>query len=358
MSIEKLNLSRKVRDKKVIVAMSGGVDSSVVAAMLKEKGYKVVGIFMNFWKDISLDKNYENKCCSLESIQSARNVAQILGIPFYVLNVQDKFKKKVVDYFLDELKKGNTPNPCVVCNKEIKFKILFEKMLGLKADFIATGHYARIKNGLFEAKDKNKDQSYFLYRLNQRHLSKILFPLGNYTKLEVRKIAKKFKLPVHDKKESQDICFIPANGYENFLAKMLRPKKGLIKDSNGIILGKHKGLPFYTIGQRKGIEIGGRGPYYVTRKDFKRNTLIIGSENQLFRQKMKLKNINWITNKPNFPFKALVRTRYRSTPVYATINKDRVEFEKPQRAITSGQSAVFYSKKGEVIGGGIIVCRS
>ena len=273
-----------------------------------------------------------------------------------------EIEKNVVKYFLDELKTGNTPNPCVVCNKEIKFKILLEKMLLLKADYVATGHYAQIikygksdKMGLFEAKDKNKDQSYFLYTLKQKQLAKVMFPLGEYTKPEARKIAKEFKLPVHDKKESQDICFIPEKGYENFLAKMLSLKKGLIKDLNGKVLGEHNGLPLYTIGQRKGIKIGGNGPYYVIRKDSKRNTLIVGSEKELYSKKLRLKNISWIAGKPKFPFKTLLRTRYRSPLVYATINKNEVEFKNPQRAISPGQSAVFYSEKGEVTGGGIIV---
>ncbi|MDO8529126.1 MAG: tRNA 2-thiouridine(34) synthase MnmA [bacterium] len=352
-------------NKKAIVAMSGGVDSSVVAAMLKKEGFDVVGIFMNFWKDASLGKNYENRCCSLEAIESARKIAQIIGIPFYVLNVQNDFKKKVVDYFLDELKKGNTPNPCVVCNKEIKFKVLFERMLALKADYVATGHYARIKRimnhesrsmdfRLLEAVDKNKDQSYFLYNFSQKQLSKILFPLGDYTKIETRKMAKKFGLPVYDKKESQDVCFIPEKGYESFLRKHISFKKGKIFDSEGNILGTHEGLPFYTIGQRKGIKIGGNGPYYVVKKDNNKNRLIVGEKKKLFSKKMILKEINWIREKPKFPFETLIRARYQSPLFHAIINKDRVDFEKPQQAITSGQSAVFYSKDGEVIGGGVI----
>ncbi|MFH0969137.1 MAG: tRNA 2-thiouridine(34) synthase MnmA [Patescibacteria group bacterium] len=352
-------------NKKVIVAMSGGVDSSVVAVMLKKEGYDVTGVFMNFWKDVSLDKNYENRCCSLESIESARKVAQILGIPFYVLNVHNEFKKKVVDFFLDELKKGNTPNPCVVCNKEIKFKVLFEKMMLLKADFVATGHYAQAREvkseklkvksfGLFEAKDKSKDQSYFLYKLSQKQLSKILFPLGDYTKIEVRKIAKKFGLPVHNKKESQDICFIPEKGFETFLKKSLSPKKGKICDLKGNVLGNHEGLPFYTIGQRKGIKLGGNGPYYVIKKDSGKNRLVVGDKKELFSKKMILKEVNWVEEKPKFPFKTLIRTRYQSPLFRAIINKDKVEFEKLQRAITPGQSAVFYSEKGKVLGGGTI----
>jgi len=337
----------------VLVAMSGGVDSSVAALLLKNKGYDVQGIFLDFFN-------------GKKAISEVKKVSAKIRIPLKIIDASGNLKKIVVKYFLEELKKGDTPNPCVVCNKEIKFKILFEKMLELKADFVATGHYAQVHEvksqkskvksfGLFEARDKNKDQSYFLYKLNQKELSKIIFPLGEYTKTEVRKIAKKFKLSVFDKKESQDICFIPENGHETFLKKNLKLDQGKIIDYRGDILGKHRGLPFYTIGQRKGIKIGGAGPYYVIRKNFKQNALIVGSEKELFSKKMKLKNINWIVDKPKLPFKTFIRTRYRSILVYATINKDGVEFEKPQRAITPGQSAVFYSKKGEVIGGGVIV---
>ena len=336
----------------MLVAMSGGVDSSVAALLLKNKGYDVQGIFLDFFN-------------GKKAISEVKKVSAKIRIPLKIIDASGNLKKIVVKYFLEELKKGDTPNPCVVCNKEIKFKILFEKMLELKADSVATGHYARIMEhkthnikhnlGLFEAKDKTRDQSYFLYKLNQKELSKIIFPLGEYAKAEVRKIAKKFNLPVYNKEESQDICFTPEKGYETFLKKSLRFKQGKIIDSKSDILSKHKGLPFYTIGQRKGIKIGGAGPYYVIRKNFKQNTLIVGSEKELFSKKMKLKNINWIVDKPKLPFKTFIRTRYRSIPVYATINKDGVEFEKPQRAITPGQSAVFYSKKGELLGGGIIV---
>lgn len=341
-------------NKKIIVAMSGGVDSSVTALLLKNKGYDVRGVFLDF---------FGNK----KSVSEVKKVSKKIGIPIEAIDSSKDFKRKVIDYFLKELKDGNTPNPCVVCNKEIKFRILIEKMLALKADYVATGHYARIieyttcnkKNqfGLAEAKDNSKDQSYFLYRLGQEELSKILFPLGGYTKVEVRKMAKKFGLHVHDKEESQDVCFIPEKGYENFLRKMLRLKQGKITDISGKILGVHEGLPLYTLGQRKGIKLGGDGPYYVIRKDIEKNRLVVSNKKEnakLFNKKIKLEKINWTAGKPKFPFKALVRTRYRSPLVYATITKDTVAFESPQKAITPGQSAVFYSKKGEVLGGGTI----
>jgi len=341
-------------NKKVIVAMSGGVDSSTVALLLKNKGYQVQGIFLDFFGD-------------KKSIKDVREVSSKIEIPLEIVDASKDFKKKVVGYFLEELKNGNTPNPCVVCNKEIKFAIMLQKMLEFKADYVATGHYARIayratRNvkrinfGLFKAKDKNKDQSYFLYKLNQKELSKVMFPLGDYTKVEVRKMAKEFGLPVHDKKESQDICFIPENGYETFLKKSLKLKKGKICDLESSVLGKHDGLPLYTIGQRKGIKIGGNGPYYVIRKDFKKNILIVGVEKELLSRKIAIKDVNWVSSSPELPSKMLLRTRYRNPLVCGTIDKEgNLIFSKPQKAVTSGQSAVFYSKEGEVIGGGTIM---
>lgn len=350
--------------KKFLIAMSGGVDSSTAALILKKKGFDVQGIFLDFFDD-------------KKNINEAQNIAKIIGIPLKVVHVAKYFEKKIMKYFLDELQKGNTPNPCVVCNKEIKFSILLEQLEKMKANFVATGHYARIREfksqpclladrkskvksfRLFEAKDKSKDQSYFLYKLDQKELSKILFPLGDYTKVEVRKMAKKFGLPVYDKEESQDICFVPKKGYENFLRKMLRLKKGKICDFKGRILGIHEGLPLYTIGQRRGIKIGGRGPYYVIQKDFKRNTLVVGNEKDLFKSELKIKNVNWIWKKPKFPLKTLVKIRYKSLPAYGIIDMDKkyqikILFDNPQRAVTPGQSAVFYGENGEVLGGGII----
>jgi tRNA-specific 2-thiouridylase len=355
-------------NKKVIVAMSGGVDSTVSALILKNKGYNVQGIFLDFFND-------------RKKVEEIKLIADSLDVPIKIINASKDFKRIVVSYFLDELRKGRTPNPCVVCNKEIKFRILFEKMLSFKADRVATGHYARrrrevpnpkskisnrvkiLKSKYFlsEAKDKSKDQSYFLYKLSQKELSRILFPLGNYTKKEVREMAKKFGLPVYNKEESQDICFIPEKGYNNFLRKMLKLKKGKIVDLESNVLGIHEGLPFYTIGQRKGIKLGGNGPYYVIEKDFGKNRLVVGSEKELFSKNIVLKDINWIIKKPKFPFKTLIRTRYRSPLSHAIIktqNEKRktlsVIFEKPQRAVTPGQSAVFYLEKGEVLGGGTI----
>ncbi len=324
--------------KKAIVAMSGGVDSSVVAALLKNQGYDVVGIFMR------MHKNSDPK--------DARIVASKLKIPFYVLDVQKEFKKKVVDYFVNEYENGNTPNPCVVCNKNIKFKFLIDKAIELGADYVATGHYVRIQNNkLLIAKNTKKDQSYFLWQLNQKQLNKVLFPLGDYTKEQVREMAKKFKLPVYKKPDSQEICFV--NDLNNFLAQNIKTKTGDIITISGKKVGEHKGLIFYTIGQRKGIEIGGIGPFYVIKKDFRKNILIVsGNEKDLMQKELIVKNSNFLSGKP-YNGKCKVKIRSTAKAQDATIKGNKVIFDQPQRAITSGQSAVFYLKD-ELIGGGII----
>jgi len=376
------------KNKKIVVAMSGGVDSSVAAALLKQAGFDVVGVFMKFWNPSSpagsSGQGRENRCCSVESEKLARQVAKKIGIPFYVLNAEKEFKKKVVDYFLKEYKKGNTPNPCVVCNKEIKFGLLIEKALKLGADFVATGHYAKIRpvlamhckdgpcNKLLKGKDREKDQSYFLWQLNQKQLSRILFPAGDYIKTEVRKLAKKFRLPTAKTPESQEICFVHTT-INKFLEKYLKTKPGNIissEESAGLrhpqvygcrrpakLLGGHQGLWFYTIGQRKGIEVP-QGPYYVISKNYKNNNLIV-SKNQkdLEGRELVAGSVNWIS-KSKLPLSAEVKIRYKSNFAKAKIlknnkNKVKIIFEKPQRAITPGQSAVFY-KGEELLGGGVI----
>jgi len=345
-----------IRKRKVIVAMSGGVDSSTTVALLKENGYDVVGVFMKFWKEPS--RRNENKCCSVEAKRDAQAVAIKLRIPFFVIDVKKEFKKRVVDYLIREYKKGNTPNPCIECNRWIKFRFLFNELNKLKADYVVTGHYARIiKNEKLKiAKDKTKDQSYFLWTLNQKQLAKILFPLGDYTKEQVRGLAKKFKLQIHEKRDSQEICFVNTT-IQDFLKKNLSPealaKDGPVLTTNGRKVGEHEGLIFYTIGQRKGIKIGGIGPFYVVKKDFRNNALIVSnSEKDLLQKEMMVKNVNWILGKP-FSGKCKVKIRSMAKPVPAIIKGNKVIFDKPQRAITSGQSAVFY-KGDEVLGGGII----
>lgn len=362
--------------KKVIVGMSSGVDSSVAAALLKKQGYDVVGVFMHFWKEPSQNSLVENKCCSLEAQEDARKVAQILDIPLYTANASKEFKKEVVDYFLEEYKSGRTPNPCVACNEHIKFNVLLKKMLEMDADYVASGHYAlkrefpisnknkKIKKvyRLFQGKDKEKDQSYFLYNFNQKQLSRILFPIGEYAKPEIRRLAKKFKLPVFDKDDSQGLCFTPEKYPENFLRRNLKLKRGKIANTAGVIIGEHDGLPLYTIGQRRGINIGGDGPYYVVDKDIKKNILVVANNEKdtaLFCKSMLVGKVSWIAGEPELPIKIFVKNRYRHPSVCAIMQKEangsyKIVFDDPQRAISPGQSAVFYTKKGELLGGGRI----
>jgi tRNA-specific 2-thiouridylase len=356
-----------MKGKKVIVAMSGGVDSSVAAAILKKNGYDVVGVFMRMHEK--------------SNPKDARVVAQKLKIPFKVLDVRKEFKKKVINYFIKEYKRGNTPNPCVECNPQIKFKFLVDLAIKMKADYVATGHYARIKSKaqnpnysksnpkskfqiykLLIAKDEKKDQSYFLWQLNKKQLSKVIFPLGDYAKEQVRGLAKKFEIPVAEKKDSQEVCFVNTNMNE-FLGKRIKTNKGPIIMVGGDKVGEHKGLIFYTIGQRKGIEIGGTGPYYVIKKDFNKNTLIVSnSQKDLLQKEMMVKNINWLSGKPYFgKCKVKIRSMAPMVPVkiieHVTHSmkqkKYKVIFDKEQRAVTPGQSAVFY-KGNELLGGGII----
>ncbi len=371
-SLNRLSLLRKEKNR-VIIAMSGGIDSSIAAALLKRTGFDVIGVFMKLWMAPEKDGliGRWNRCCALEAEARARKVAKILNIPFYVFNFEKEFKKRIVDYFLDGYKKGITPNPCVVCNKEIKFGLLLEKALILGTNYVATGHYARIRKfvnskrirySLILAKDKLKDQSYFLWQLNQKQLKHILFPLGNLTKIRVKELAKKFKLPVLGIPESQEICFIRTT-INDFLTQYLKPKQGQILTTNGKKIGQHRGLSFYTIGQRKGIEFSG-GPFYVVAKDFKKNTLIVTSffnDKNLYQKSLIAQNVNWVSRKePELPLKIKARIRYGHKAVSATITKKirtksfEVVFGSPQQAITPGQSIVFYKDK-EVLGGGIIV---
>jgi tRNA-specific 2-thiouridylase len=356
-------MKKEKRNKKVIVAISGGVDSSVAAALLKRAGFQVSGVFMRL-NDFSSAAE-----------KRARKVAGILKIPLYVLDLRKEFKKRIIDYFLKEYKAGRTPNPCVICNKEIKFGLFIEKALKSGADFVATGHYARLQNNrLLKGKDKNKDQSYFLWRLNRKQLKRILFPVGNYAKTETRRMARRFKLPVFEAPESREICFIRTD-IDDFLKKHLKERPGSITgeedkssssplrfarvNKEGRILGRHQGLWFYTIGQRKGIGLAG-GPYYVLNKNMKNNLLIVTKNRRdLYKKELIARDVNWVSGeKQKLLLKANVKIRYRSKAVPALIYKIRdtkykIKFKKPQRAITPGQSVVFY-KGQEVLGGGII----
>lgn len=339
--------------------MSGGVDSSVTAKILKDQGHDVVGIFLRFWKEEQppLAKGGRG------DFKDARRAAKIIGIPLHTLDFSRIFKKQVVDNFLSEYAKGKTPNPCVRCNKLVKLGLLIREAKKSGFDYVATGHYAINKNNkLYKAKDKNKDQSYFLYTLNQDELKHLLFPLGDYTKPQVRQLAKKFKLPAAAKPESQEICFIADKSHNEFLKRYLKLKAGKIKTLDNKIIGAHQGLPLYTIGQRKGIEIGGTGPYYAAKMDYKKNILYVvnKSDNKiLYGDKLIAKNISWlIGTEPKMPLKCEAVIRYHHKPVKclaAKINKNKyqVKFAIPQRAIAPGQSVVFY-EKNQVLGGGII----
>ena len=364
----------KNNNKKVLVAVSGGVDSAVAAKFLIDAGYNVSGIFLNFWKESSVDNNFkkaaENKCCSLESQMDAKKVCLSLGIPFYTYDFSKVFKKEVVDNFLSEYQAGRTPNPCVICNKKVKIGGLIEYAKSLGFDYVATGHYVQIKKGrgkykMFRAHDKNKDQSYFLYSLNQEELSHLLFPLNDIKKDKVRQVAKKAGLAVAEKNDSQEICFIPGKHHNDFLKRHIKLRVGnIVLWPEEKILGQHQGLSLYTIGQRRGIDIGGTGPYYAAKFDVQNNILyVVKNFNDpiLYDKQMTVKNVNWINEKSlKFPLKIKAVIRYRHKPVACIVDYDKknneakVVFSRKQRAVTSGQSAVFY-ELDEVLGGGIIV---
>jgi len=343
--------------------MSGGVDSSVAALLLKKQGYDVVGVFMKFWagtKNISAAN--KNRCCSQEARHDAMAVCAKLKIPFLIWDFQKEFKRLVVDDFISGYKKGITPNPCVICNREIKFGLFIKKALKMGADYIATGHYAKlrkleIRNWKLEiARDRAKDQSYFLWTLTQKQLKHCLFPIGDYLKSEVRQIAKKVQLPVAYKKESQEVCFVNDADLPGFLKKWIKQKKGeIIELKTGKKLAEHNGVQFYTIGQR--VPVGGIGPYFVADKNIKKNQLLVVQKNDknFFRKEIKLKNVNWISGKPPKSAKILVRTRYRQPLAECRISGNKCIFKKPQIFVAPGQSAVFYDKNDELLSGGVII---
>ncbi len=354
-------------NKKVYVAMSGGVDSSVAAALLKKRGFAVVGVFMKPWSpDLSTDppcttRRVVHGCIWKEEREDAMRAASRLGIPLETWDFSKEYKKSVTDYMIKEYKVGKTPNPDVMCNKEIKFGLFFDRAVKEGADYIATGHYVKLRKGtnsfrLYTALDKNKDQSYFIWTLKQKQLEKCIFPIGDYLKPKVRKLAKKFGLSNHDKKDSQGVCFIGPLDMKEFLQTKIKPKKGKILHLDGRFFGNHDGVYYYTIGQRHGLNIGiGGGPYYVVSKDIKKNIIYVGSEKDLLNKKTKISEISWVNGQLKLPAQLDVRLRYRAGLKKAVLNQNgELELKKPERAITSGQSAVFY-KKGELLGGGIIV---
>jgi tRNA-specific 2-thiouridylase len=351
---------------KVVVAMSGGVDSSVAAALLKEQGYEVIGMMMRLWSEPG--KEESNRCCTPDSMAMARRVAAKLDIPFYVVDAKDVFRKTVVQYFLDGYAAGTTPNPCLLCNRQIRWTFLLDHALALGADFMATGHYVRKRttdagtHELLRAVDPSKDQSYVLHVLDQEKLARALFPVGEYPKTEIRQMAEELNLPVYKRPDSQDLCFLAGEDYRNFIqrnaADMLVPGEILRRD--GRSLGQHNGLANYTIGQRKGLGVSSPVPLYVLGKDAATNTLIVGEAHELGTLELIANDMNWPSGgAPSEPFRAEVKIRYTAKEAWALVTpleggrQVRVRFDAPQRDVTAGQAAVFYD--GDLLlGGGII----
>ncbi len=351
--------------KTVVVGMSGGVDSSVTALLLKEQGYNVIGLFMKNWEED--DENGE--CTAETDYVDVRRVANLLDIPYYTVNFAKEYMQRVFSYFLKEYECGRTPNPDVLCNREIKFGPFKEYAKALGADFIATGHYAGVRHDgavhyLLKAKDQNKDQTYFLNQLSQNQLENVLFPLSNLDKSQVRKIAEQNNLATAEKKDSTGICFIGERNFRKFLMEYIPAKEGLIKTYDGRVLGKHYGLMYYTIGQRRGLNVGGQsgddGRWFVIEKDLKNNVLYVahGAEDKLYSKGLFMKSCNFMPGTPNtrtFECTAKFRYRQQEQKVLVNIRDDDiyVEFDEKQRAITEGQYAVFY-KDDLCLGGGVI----
>jgi tRNA-specific 2-thiouridylase len=352
---------------RIAVAMSGGVDSSVAAALLKQEGHEVIGMTMQLWS-LTDEKKNSNGFSSHNATEDARKVAHKLKIPHHVIDLRDIFTRTIIDDFCQEYSLGRTPNPCIRCNKYIKFGILREKIRELGVDFLATGHHARIERGntgqflLKKGLDRQKDQSYFLCQLSQEQLSHTLFPIGNLTKDRVRKIAREIGLPVADRQESQEICFIPDDDYAGFLKDHASPPviSGPILDREGNVLGEHQGIMFYTIGQRRGLGIAAAKPLYVTSIEPERNAIVVGTREQIYNDELTADNLNWIAGiHPELPINIKARVRYRHPEAEAIVSpKDKtniyVKFIKPQMAITPGQAVVFYDGD-TVIGGGTII---
>ncbi len=356
--------------KKVVVGMSGGVDSSVAACLLKEQGYDVIGVTMQIWQEEDHVSEEENGgCCGLSAVEDARRVAWTLGIPYYVMNFRREFKENVMDYFSDEYLRGRTPNPCIACNRHVKWEALLERSLEIGADYIATGHYARIlklPNGRYTVQNsvtRAKDQTYALYNLTQEQLSHTLMPIGDYTKDEVRKIAEDRGLAVAKKKDSQEICFIPDNDYAGYIDRTASevPGEGNFVDKYGNVLGRHKGITHYTVGQRKGLNLSMGRPVFVTEIRPETNEVVIGDNGDVFSDSLVCSNLNWMAvnglDGKERAVTAKIRYSHQGAPCVIRELPDGTvscRFDTPQRAITPGQAVVFY-ENDYVLGGGVIL---
>ena len=354
--------------QRVVVAMSGGVDSAVAAGLLARDGYDVIGITMRLWtlEDPDAPRG-KKRCCSVEDTDDARQAADAIGIPHYVLNMEREFNDRVIEYFVAEYGRGRTPNPCLACNEHVKFRALLDRAVALEADFLATGHYAQIERGarhrLLRAVDDGKDQSYVLYTLGQAELAKTMFPVGGYGKARIRELAHEMGLMLADKPDSADICFVPDGDYKSFVRRRLPQMAGVMQDASGQVVGAHDGVAGFTIGQRKGLGTAFGERRFVTAIDPALNVVTVGSEADLMAGSLLAEHVNWVVGAaPSGPIRAAAKIRYRTPAAPATVSPGRdgavrVDFDDPQRAITPGQAVVFYDGD-EVLGGGAILGRA